>query len=157
MVDYKYHFWLDGSMQLLESPKKIVEDYMNEYTITALLHPDRICVYDEGFVCKSWGLDDPNKINKLLEKINYDGYPIHNGLCETGAIIRENTKEIQEFNEYWWGIISTYSLRDQISFNYCLWKHNIKHNTFDGLTNIQPNSPQGSLQTKLFKLHNHGR
>ena len=129
---------------------------MKEHVITALLHPDRDCAYDEGWVCKVWGLDDPKKIDELLGKINYDGYPVHNGLCETGVIIRENTKEIRDFNEYWWSMISNYSLRDQISFNYCLWKHDIKHNLFDGLTNVQPKSPSGSKQIQIIKLHRHG-
>jgi len=156
LPDYKYHFWVDGSIQLLESPKKIVEDYMKGYEVTALLHPDRTCAYDEGWVCKAWGLDDHNKIDGLLGKMNYDGYPVKNGLCETGVVIRENNEHVRKFNEFWWEMISTYSLRDQISFNYCLWKYAIKHNLFDGLTNIQANSPPNSTQIKIIKLHNHG-
>jgi len=157
LEDYKYHFWLDGSIELLESPKKIVDKYLKDHVITALLHPDRSCIYKEGDACIGWRLDDPYKINKQMQFMKHEGYPENNGLCETGVIIRENTKEIKDFNKYWWSMVSTYSLRDQLSFNYCLWKHNIKHNLFEGLTNVQLTSPSESVQTKLFKLHNHGK
>lgn len=157
MEDYKYHLWLDGSIELLVNPKKLVEDYMNDTQITALLHPDRTCAYEEANVCKQWGLDDPRKIVGQIMFMETQNYPHDDGLCETGTILRENTKEIRQFNETWWMMVSTYSKRDQISFNFCLWKHGIKHKTFKGLTNVQPGSPPGSKQTKIIKLYSHGR
>lgn len=156
MEDYDYHLWLDGSIQLLESPQKIVDQYMGKHDVTALLHPDRTCIYEEGKKCIEWGLDDPNKIDMQMQYIESQEYPHNNGLCETGMILRKNTKEVQIFSELWWAMVSTYSKRDQLSFNFCLWKSRLDYNTFDGLTNVQPNSPPGSKQIKIIKLHSHG-
>lgn len=155
MSNYEYHFWMDTSFLILESPKKIVREYLKDHNICAFKHPDRIDVYHEGQMCKVWKLDDSELIDKQLDYIESDGYPKNNGLCETGVVLRRNNEKIKKFNELWWTMISNFSLRDQLSFNYCLWKLGINYNVFDGLTNIQQGSPFGSKQTKLFKLYPH--
>jgi len=157
MPDYEYHFWMDTSMEILISPKVIIEEYLKEHDVVAFLHPDRTCIYHEAQMCKTWNLDDPILISNQINYISSKGYPENNGLCETGVVIRKNTEQVRKFNEYWWYMVSNFSLRDQLSFNYCMWKHDIEHNVFDGLTNIAKDSPSDSVQTKLFKLYPHSK
>jgi hypothetical protein len=40
----------------------------------------------------------------------------------SGILYRDNTPEIAEFNELRWEQIKTYCTRDQLSFQYCIWK-----------------------------------
>ena len=61
------------------------------------------------------------------------GYPIDNGLI-TGMVIlrRHNEEDCMTTMEDWWTEIKYNSKRDQLSFNYCAWKNNLKFNYMDG-------------------------
>ena len=155
MADYKYHIWLDGSIQLLESPKKLVETYMKEHDVCAFKHPDRVNAYQEADKVILWNLDNKDVVIRQIKHLKDAGYPDNHGLCETGVVARKNTNTIRKFSELWWSMINNFSIRDQLSFNYCLWKSGIEYNTFSGLTNVQIGSPIGSKQTIQFKLYNH--
>ena len=63
-------------------------------------------------------LPSHNVIDNQLDFMRRSGYPENNGLCETGIIIRKNTEQVRTFNEDWYVMITLYSLRDQVSFNY---------------------------------------
>lgn len=155
MEDYEYHMWVDASFYILDSPNYLIERYMKEHDVVAFQHPDRTCIYHEAKMCEIWKRETPYNVSKLIQYLQQENYPISNGLCETGVVIRKNNKKIREFNELWWQMLSGFSLRDQLSFNYCLWKLGIEYNTFEGLTNVQQGSPQGSYRTKHFDLQSH--
>ena len=56
-----------------------------------------------------------------LHKIYKEGYPQGNGLTETGVLFRIHNAT-SHFDRLWWQCIEKYSRRDQLSFNYVLWK-----------------------------------
>jgi hypothetical protein len=58
------------------------------------------------------------------------GYPKGKGLSETSAVLRKNTAKIVSFNEAWWSEISRGSRRDQLSFDFLVWKLGIKRRHF---------------------------
>ena len=39
---------------------------------------------------------------------------------------RHNDKDIILLMENWWGLINKYSIRDQLSLPFCIWRHNTK-------------------------------
>ena len=77
--------------------------------------------------------DDPYLIQKQMTKYSMVGFPKDNGLI-TGMVIlrRHNEKDCIETMEDWWTEIKYGSKRDQLSFNYCAWKNNLKFNYMDG-------------------------
>ena len=68
-----------------------------------------------------------------MERYFMVGYPQNNGLI-TGMVIlrRHNEKDCIETMEDWWTEIKYNSKRDQLSFNYCAWKNDLKFNYIEG-------------------------
>jgi len=49
----------------------------------------------------------------------------------TTYILRRHTGKVEEFNRLWWEEICKGSRRDQLSFDYALWKMEMKANWFE--------------------------
>lgn len=120
--DYQYSIWIDGTIELLVSPESLVRKYLKYSDIAVLNHPDRNCIYKEAGVCIKMGLDDEKTILKQMDEYKRNNYPDNNGLAETKIVVRKNCSIVNEFNKRWDEKIRTRSLRDQLSFDYCLWE-----------------------------------
>jgi hypothetical protein len=129
-VDCEISLWLDSNITLFKPPTQLVEQYLQDCDICTFTHWGRQCIYQEADTCSQLGLDDPEIIRKQMEKYRIEGYPEMNGLNAGGFILRRHTKEVAEFNRFWWDQINQYSKRDQLSLNYCIWKTGIKMGTF---------------------------
>lgn len=127
--DYKYTIWIDGTIELKASPKELVEKCRQ---LVVYKHLYRDCAYIEGETCAEWGHDKKSVIDKQLERYRAEKYPKKNGLASTRVLVRKNTKKVNKFNEMWLQETTAYSFRDQISFNYCVWKSKIKVDYFKG-------------------------
>lgn len=123
--DYDYTVWIDGSMQLKITAQKLVDE-LGSKDIMAFKHTDRSCVYEEGKVCREYKLDYADTIDKHLERLAEDGYPKDNGLSETKIVVRKNNDKVCKFNELWFYMLATGSLRCQLSFDYAVWKTKAK-------------------------------
>ncbi len=89
-------------------------------------HGKRDCIYTEGSFCiKKFG-ELKTSILRQLDFYSIENYPRNNGLYRTGLLFRRHTKELKEFSKFWWGQLKKYSNRDQISFPYVAWKHDMK-------------------------------
>lgn len=119
--EYEYSIWIDGTIELLCTPESLVKKYLKYADLAVLNHPDRSCVYKEAEVCKSMGLDSADLIDRQMEKYKKEGYPRNNGLAETKVVVRRNCPEANEFNGLWDKEIKENSLRDQLSFDYCVY------------------------------------
>ena len=90
-------------------------------------HPLRDCIYDEYLNAFAEFIDDPKIMRAELDLIKESGMPRHYGLTENNVIYRQhNDSRIIEIMNEWWHMTTTYSRRDQLSFAWLLWKHNIK-------------------------------
>ncbi len=125
---YKYSLWIDGNTSLKTEPEHLIKYLKTD--IACFRHPDRDCIYKEAEVCKEWGLADPEYADEQMRRYREEGYPKHNGLAATTYVLRRHTKEVEEFNNLWWSEICRGSKRDQLSFNYCLWKMGMEASYF---------------------------
>ena len=132
LKDYEYTLYLDGSVELLESPANIVKKYASRADIIVFKHPWRKCIYEEGRAVVDYGFSSREEVRRQLNFLRSQHYPRNNGLTENGVILRKNTPEINKLNEYWWKMCSIYTYRDQLSFCFCAWKLGIKYGLFDG-------------------------
>lgn len=102
-------------------------------------HPIRNCIYEEANKCIVKKLDDPEIIKRQMDFYKKEGYPKNNGLVAGGIIIRKhNRSNVEEHCEKWWDQIKKWSLRNQLSFDYILWKYNlvnIKYFSYDIVRN----------------------
>ncbi len=135
--------WTDGNVLLREGVRghdlsAIVGP------VATLRHRSRTCPFQEADICAQFNLDDPAVIAQQIDGYLTEGFGPGQGLAETMALVRDNIPEVRTFNCLWWNEIIGKSMRDQISFNYALWKARISP-TYIGT--IRENS--------YFELHPH--
>lgn len=131
-VDADYSIWIDGNIVMNVSPSLVVRDWLKDADIAAFRHPERNCVYQEAAICQTLNkepLDNPD----IQEQSNHIKLPLHNGLLETGVVIRRHNQATETFNNYWWSELCRYSTRDQLSFMYCINKLNMRVNAIEPL------------------------
>jgi hypothetical protein len=137
--------WCDASMQINVDLNKFVKQY-HKKDFTLLYHPSRDCTYMEAAACIKLNKDDATTINKQINQYHKEGLPKFNGMVQTGLMIRTNTYEVREHCKKWAIEVLKHSKRDQLSFNYCLWKYNL----------ITPNMITSDVLKNEFKLYKHG-
>lgn len=132
--DYEYSIWIDASIVIKkENLRRLVERYLRENDIAMFTHAERDCIYDEGAVCIDSGKDAPTIINAQLNHYRKNGYPRHNGLVNTGVILRRHSApSIIQVDTDWWNQLVNFSQRDQLSFNYVAWKNGLRWATIEG-------------------------
>ncbi len=128
---YKNSIWIDSNINILtDSLEKRVEDLIqNNEKIASGIHPERNCIYQEAKACVELKKDDTFTILKQIEFIKKEKYPKNNGLFETNFLFRDHhDPKIIKTMEDWWFMVSNFSRRDQLSFNYVLWQNKIECN-----------------------------
>jgi hypothetical protein len=141
LIDYDVCVIVGGQIQINTD----LNNYIFEESFVALDHPSRNCVYKEAQACILLDKDNPKVIAKQMYRYLEHGLPLNKGMIQTGVTIRRKDKELIEFMERWWYEISTFSQRDQLSFNYVNWMIPIKYKTISS-----------DLLHKEFKLCKHG-
>ena len=126
--NHQFSLYVDGNIDVLTS--EFFADVSREKKSGNLIsigpHPERHCIYQEYLVCKKHALDDLDVMSKQIRLIKNDNYPADNGLNETGIIFRKhNASAVIKAMLDWWWWIERYSKRDQLSFNYVLWKNKL--------------------------------
>ena len=91
--------------------------------------------------------DSPAIMLKQIENYRSAGYPPYNGLVETACVVRENCRKTNTFNHAWYDLLSKYSRRDQLGFNYAAWLVEISYNQIEGSRASSP----------YFSFHHHHR
>lgn len=83
-------------------------------------------VYEEAAACKRKKKDIRKIIDKQMNFYRKEGLPDNTGILSSGIIIRKhNRPNVEEHCERWWEQIKRWSHRDQLSFNYVLWKYKL--------------------------------
>ena len=134
ILSYKYlpkhdlSIWVDGAIKILKPISEFInkECELDNYDMVGFKHKFRDCIYDElsaNVELRKETIDNCKKIEELLLK---EKYPKHNGLIESTVLIRKNKDDVNKLMDSWFDMIERYSRRDQLSFNYCLWKNPIK-------------------------------
>lgn len=129
--NHEYSIWMDGNTSLKVDPEYLIEKYLQDCDIACLKHPDRDCIYEEAKTCQMLNLDDTEVIEEQMSRYKENLYPKDHGLSCTTYILRRHTPEIAYFNRVWWEEICKGSRRDQLSFDYALWRTNTKVKWFD--------------------------
>ena len=127
LPDYGISVWVDGSVQVKGDIKEYLKTIdLDNYSVLIPEHPARKCIYAEKDACvkirKIKG-DEITLAEKQMKRYKDEGFPVNYGLVQTNVMIRRhNDKYSKELMEKWWSELKDYSHRDQLSFNYALWK-----------------------------------
>jgi hypothetical protein len=142
--NYEYSLWVDGNILIRNNINELIPEYLNKVNIAVHDHNQnqldpRNCVYQEAQAIFYFGKrngnykDDPNIIQKQIQRYADEGYPSHNSLAVTMQLLRKhNKKDCIKIMEQWWEEIKYGSKRDQLSFNYSIWKTNTSFIYFRG-------------------------
>lgn len=122
LQDYDSWFWMDNACVFKYDPANLFEYYMKDFDVGVHEHCDRTNIFQEAETIISRKLDDPVLVTKQMQRYQSEGY-VDTGLFETGILMRRNNEKVKKFNEDWWNEINNYSLRDQLSLPYVLWKN----------------------------------
>jgi len=141
LIDFDIACIVGGQIQINTDLNKYIND---EFDFISLEHPSRNCIYKEAQACILLDKDNPKVIAKQMYRYLEEGYPVNNGMIQTGVTFRKDNNLIRTFMNCWWSEILKGSKRDQLSFNYVLSKIPINHKELSS-----------NLLYKDFKLHNH--
>lgn len=117
--------WKDAHLTMTQPVVEYVK-LLGKHDFALMKHPRRGCIYEEAEECKRLGLDNVHTINKQMTEYRKTSFPPNLGLVETGCLVSRNTPERNQFFDTWWNEINTQSVRDQLSFNYVMWKLDMK-------------------------------
>lgn len=127
LPEYTESLYVDGSIDIISDINPFIQDYCKDCDIVIRNHPDRNCIYDEAFTVIRVGKDSASIVEPQINRYKCSGFPHNFGLNETGIIYRKhNEPRVVKIMEAWKNEILIGSHRDQLSFNYVLWKLNEK-------------------------------
>jgi hypothetical protein len=133
--------WIDANLELVADARELVSA-MREHDIATFAYPStyglRDCAYQEARACIARGKDFVPVIEEQVARYRGFGYPEHNGLAETSIVVRRNTPATARSNELWWREIAGGSRRDQVSFNYALWRCGMRYDIIPGSRRESP-------------------
>lgn len=135
---YNYYIYLDGSIEMLADPKRLIRKYLKGFDLAVLKHPWRNCIYAEAKECERMGYVNNDKLNKQISIIKKERYPKNNGLTENGVMIWRDTAKNREFGKAWWEFYQKHTQRDQLSFCYIAWKYNLEYNLIEDNIRREP-------------------
>lgn len=127
LPEYETSVWIDANIDILDNTleNKVKKLTASKTDFAVNIHYERDCIYQEAEECIKQKKDDPVLIQKEVADLRKKGYPEHNGLFETNVIFRKHQSRLVGLvMRDWWKMITQFSRRDQLSFNYALWKHN---------------------------------
>jgi hypothetical protein len=141
--NYEISIYIDGNMK----PKDILykldfNKFMCSNDIICFHHPSRTTINDEIKEIIKLKFETPENCNKILNKMKIDNYNNIEGLTETGILFRKH-KNIIKFSNDWTDCINI-CRRDQVSFDYLLFKHNIEYTRYSN-----------TAQLKLINIYQH--
>ena len=125
---YDTSIYIDGNVFLRSKKdhiKKLDELIKSDYDIICFDHPNRNNVKDEAIIVEKLKLEKKENINKILDIMSETDFKDNVGLTETNVLIRKHKKNIN-FNNDWFDCIKI-CRRDQISFDFLLYKNNINY------------------------------
>ena len=124
LLQYTSSIYVDGSIDITGNLNDFLSKYCNsDKSVYIRRHPTRNCIYEEAVACINLKKDATSNIESQMNRYISENYPPQNGLVESGVIYRHhNDLYCIRLMELWKNEVINGSHRDQLSFNYCLWK-----------------------------------
>lgn len=145
---YDISIHIDCNARIIYDLNKLEDEIINKNVdINLAKHRHRNCLYQEAGACITFNRGNKQEILNQVEEYKSKGMPENFGLYSCGFQYRNlKSERLEEFSNEWVNQILKYSVRDQISFPYVLWKiGNIKINLLNW----------NLIYTKYFRLTNH--
>lgn len=146
LPEYDFSIWVDAKLEIVGDMDVYKNKYRGKESMLCFNHYDNDCIYQEKKACLSLKKDEPEVMEQQMEKYRREGYPEHNGLIDSGFLVRDlHDENVKKVMETWWAEVVTGSKRDQLSFNYACWKNDFVYDT----------SELFIYGNEYVRLHNH--
>ena len=125
LPEYDESLYVDGAIDIVGNIEEFINNFCSKENKSVFIrkHPGRNCIYDEAQACKTLKKDTIENIDNQIDRYIREKYPSHNGLVESGIIFRKHKEDYcMRLMDMWSDEVLKGSHRDQLSFNYCLWK-----------------------------------
>jgi len=125
--NYQTSLYVDGNWGVRNHDKvKYLFNLLkiNDVDVVCFKHPERILVINEAKKIIELKLETFDNVNKIVNEMKENNFKDNIGLTETNVLLR-NHKKIINFNKDWCRCINI-CRRDQISFDYLLYKNKVK-------------------------------
>ena len=131
LSNYDISIWVDGAVIVRGNIKEYLGTLdLKNYSVFIPEHPARKCIYKEKDACvkiKKIKGDEVALADRQMKRYKDEKFPENFGLVQTNVMIRRhNDQYSKDLMEKWWSELKDYSHRDQLSFNYALWKQGSK-------------------------------
>ena len=128
--NYKKSVYVDGNIcindfELLNEYIKLLKDF----DIVCFKHPHRHTVLHESATVINLRLETRQNVEMILDELKEEEFEDNIGLSETNVLLR-NHHNLVDFSKDWSQFIGL-CRRDQISFNFLLFKHKVKYSHND--------------------------
>jgi len=124
--DYDISIWIDSSLQFKTEIDldELVDGFLRSSSLMRVRqHPYRRCIYQEAEEVVRLGLDTWESVVGVIGPYRREHFPRNLGLVEPNFILRKhNAPPLIKFSNEWWVRVRDFSRRDQLSFNYVLWR-----------------------------------
>ena len=146
LSDYETSIWVDANITIKGCMNYLINICKwSTSPVTVPKHPKRSCTYDEANEVIKLNKDVSEIVQPQILKYKEEKFPEKYGLVQTGIMFRKhNDPKCIKLMETWWNEIEQHSHRDQLSFNYAVWKTGIGFNYID----------KNIFKSDWFKLNN---
>lgn len=119
---YDYSLFIDGNIEIIADILPIFTE-LGDNSFATHIHPFDNCLYSEANTILALNKANVSQVKKQIFNYKKNGFPKNYGLFETNILARKHNdpKCITLMNE-WWNQMCKYTMRDQLSLTYCLWK-----------------------------------
>jgi hypothetical protein len=141
---YDQSIWIDGNYLIRNKAADFAREKLEEKPMWVFDHNQckqdaRNCVYQEYEALVAWAnnegvsKDQQHIMQRQIERYRQEGYPENNGLVFSAVLLRNHTvSSIVETMELWWKEVANGSKRDQLSFDYAVWKTGLNIGVLEG-------------------------
>jgi tetratricopeptide (TPR) repeat protein len=121
---YEVALWVDSSLMIVGDLMPLIKDFLkSRNAIGSATHPTRASLREEFQACIDLRKDNPRILKKQLRFYENQHFGT-NDLSNNGVLIFNlRSKKLAKILELWWEQICRFSKRDQLSFNYALFKN----------------------------------
>lgn len=122
--EHEYSIWVDGNVQIVADLVPLVDRLKEDKVMGTFRNPLHDCIYTEANYNICQGYANQSQLVNQIDEYRKEGFPKQFGMREFSIIVRRHgDKRCIELMESWWKQVNTYTMRDQISFPYVLWKN----------------------------------
>lgn len=124
--NYDYSIWVDGNVQIVADLYPLIDKLEDNHVMGTFENPLHDCIYTEKNYIIYNDAANTKAIENQISTYETEGFPKNFGMREFTIIMRKHSDiKLQSLMNEWWEHCNKFTMRDQISFPYILWKHGL--------------------------------